>query len=81
MLPTYLYIRTVTGTLNRFQYWVVAQYLGRLGLVTPDLVPSLLDAIMDHSRTTPPLRGHWRGRMGLDKDQQLELYDRTTTQP
>ncbi|KAF7419280.1 hypothetical protein PC9H_001867 [Pleurotus ostreatus] len=57
-----------------------------LGLVTPDLVPNLLDAIMDHSKlpvspnTTPLLYHHWRGRMGLDKDQQLDLYQRTTAQ-
>lgn len=65
--------------------------LGRLGTVQPYDVPQILDEILErqtelstkqHSSSTkqpaPPLCPvFWRGRMGLDKDGQLELAARS----
>ncbi|KAF7377509.1 Altered inheritance of mitochondria protein 32 [Mycena sanguinolenta] len=51
-----------------------------LGLLTPKDVPSVLDTILSSERRPftsfdPPLRREfWRGRMGLSKDEQLNLY-------
>ncbi|KAJ6551215.1 Sucrase/ferredoxin-like-domain-containing protein [Mycena capillaripes] len=51
-----------------------------LGLLTPADVPSVLDTILSSERrpltsVDPPLcRQFWRGRMGLPKDEQLNLY-------
>jgi len=54
--------------------------LCRLGYVKPQDVPSILDkALEDHtldwnpSAAPPLLPSHWRGRMGLEKEQQLAL--------
>lgn len=50
----------------------------RLGQLRPKDVPGVLDTIvkqplsMDLTRT--PLITHWRGRMGLNKEEQLERY-------
>jgi hypothetical protein len=50
----------------------------RLGQLRPKDVPGVLDTIvkqassMDLTRT--PLITHWRGRMGLSKEEQLERY-------
>lgn len=57
----------------------------RLGLLKPDDVPAVLSAILRDSakpfnRHSPPLYpAHWRGRMGLSKDEQLRLF--TTYHP
>lgn len=57
----------------------------RLGQLRPEDVPSVLDAIaarMDavgvryHPDVAPLLPRHWRGRMGLDKEEQIELARR-----
>jgi len=52
----------------------------RLGYVNPKDVPSILDKVLQdqtldwNSSTAPPLLlSHWRGRMGLEKEQQLAL--------
>jgi hypothetical protein len=53
----------------------------RLGNLTPDSIPGVLDAILRRppiptNATEPPLSlSHWRGRMGLNKDEQVQLYD------
>lgn len=52
----------------------------RLGSLTPEDVPTVLDKILEHppepfGAKQPPLYlERWRGRMGLNKDEQLELY-------
>lgn len=54
--------------------------VGRLGSLTPEDVPTVLDKILEHpvapfDANQPPLYlERWRGRMGLSKDEQLELY-------
>ncbi|KAJ7916742.1 Sucrase/ferredoxin-like-domain-containing protein, partial [Mycena leptocephala] len=51
-----------------------------LGLLTPEDVPTILDTILSSKRRPftsldPPMcRQFWRGRMGLPKDEQLNLY-------
>ena len=56
--------------------------LRRLGYVKPEDVSTILDrALEEHtldlewdSSTSPPLiPSHWRGRMGLEKEEQLAL--------
>ena len=54
----------------------------RLGLLKPDDVPTMLSAILQlhlspkpFNKHVPPLcPPHWRGRMGLTKDEQLHLF-------
>jgi len=55
-----------------------------LGNVTPQDVPSVLDAILRLPRQNwslrhmpPLLPSHWRGRMGLEKEQQINLHTAT----
>ncbi|KAK7052134.1 altered inheritance of mitochondria protein 32 [Favolaschia claudopus] len=56
-----------------------------LGLVTPDDVPSVLDAILSTERrpltaTDPPISPRfWRGRMGLSKKEQINLHSQSET--
>ncbi|KAJ2918963.1 hypothetical protein MD484_g1431, partial [Candolleomyces efflorescens] len=58
-----------------------------LGLVTPSDVPSILSAIL--SRPIKPYREddplllpeHWRGRMGIGKDEQIEMFGKFCTAP
>jgi len=52
----------------------------RLGYVKPEDVPNILDNILDRHTldwdpftSQPLLPNHWRGRMGLGKEQQLSL--------
>ncbi|KAF9465998.1 Sucrase/ferredoxin-like-domain-containing protein [Collybia nuda] len=51
-----------------------------LGLLTPEDIPTVLDKILAHTpapfdASQPPLYPErWRGRMGLSKDEQSELY-------
>jgi len=49
-----------------------------LGQLRPTDVPGVLDTIMDQrlfaDLTYSPLISHWRGRMGLTKEEQLERY-------
>ncbi|KAA1472702.1 hypothetical protein DENSPDRAFT_778607 [Dentipellis sp. KUC8613] len=54
-----------------------------LGHIQPEDAPGVLDAILDapyipHDNVRrPPLYGsHWRGRMGLSKEQQIQLFHR-----
>ncbi|KAJ8516878.1 hypothetical protein ONZ45_g5883 [Pleurotus djamor] len=53
-----------------------------LGLVQPEDAPSVIDAIFQQSdqpfdsNLDPLLPHHWRGRMNLDKEEQIGLYDR-----
>lgn len=53
---------------------------GRLGSLTPKDVPTVLDRILEHppqpfKLNQPPIYiERWRGRMGLNKDDQLQLY-------
>ena len=62
--------------------------LDRLGMVQPFDVPRILDEILERRtaistkqspvNSVPPLCPlYWRGRMGLDKDGQLELASRS----
>lgn len=52
----------------------------RLGNLNPDSVPDILDAIVRRppvpsGPTDAPLSPpHWRGRMGLGKEEQVQLY-------
>jgi hypothetical protein len=52
----------------------------RLGSLTPEDVPTVLDKILEHppeplnADQAPLYLERWRGRMGLNKDEQLELY-------
>ncbi|EIW75590.1 hypothetical protein CONPUDRAFT_112147 [Coniophora puteana RWD-64-598 SS2] len=54
-----------------------------LGYVEPEDVPAVLDAVFKRptrpaSASDPPLcPPHWRGRMGLAKDEQIELFQAT----
>jgi hypothetical protein len=63
----------------------VMSHLGhnsRLGLLKPDDIPAVLSTILHNSpgpvedlKYSPPLcPPHWRGRMGLSKDEQLRLF-------
>jgi hypothetical protein len=58
-----------------------------LGLVTPSDVTSILSAILlrpikPHREDDPLLLPeHWRGRMGLGKDEQIELFGKLCTAP
>ncbi|KAG9311417.1 Sucrase/ferredoxin-like-domain-containing protein [Chiua virens] len=53
-----------------------------LGQVKPENVPDIIDAILArpvrpmHSEDMPLCPSHWRGRMGLSKDEQLDLFTR-----
>lgn len=51
----------------------------RLGNLRPDDAPRVLDVIMGEPLSkdlarTPLVHTHWRGRMGLTKDEQLQQY-------
>ncbi|KAF8651386.1 hypothetical protein AX16_004809 [Volvariella volvacea WC 439] len=52
-----------------------------LGYVKPEHVPSVLDSILHlpikptSEHDTPLLPYHWRGRMGLSKEEQMHLYN------
>lgn len=52
----------------------------RLGRLKADDVPELLQAILERPRRPftaldpPLLPAHWRGRTGLAKDEQVELF-------
>ncbi|TDL23156.1 hypothetical protein BD410DRAFT_747139, partial [Rickenella mellea] len=47
-----------------------------LGYVTPEIIPALLDGIIANSalHTMPIISEHWRGRMGLAKEEQVAAY-------
>jgi len=51
-----------------------------LGNVSPDSVPDILDAILQRpsipstANEAPLSLLHWRGRMGLTKEEQVQLY-------
>ncbi|KAH0828703.1 Sucrase/ferredoxin-like-domain-containing protein [Lanmaoa asiatica] len=53
-----------------------------LGKVEPGNVPEMIDAILArpirpmHAEEMPICLSHWRGRMGLSKDEQIELINR-----
>ncbi|KIJ62282.1 hypothetical protein HYDPIDRAFT_94667, partial [Hydnomerulius pinastri MD-312] len=53
-----------------------------LGEVEPENVPEILDAILErpirpmNAEEMPICPLHWRGRMGLGKDEQIELFKR-----
>jgi hypothetical protein len=50
-----------------------------MGLVTAKNAPALLDAVFEGKPLVQGLDGAmWRGRRGLNKEQQLELYARAT---
>ena len=48
----------------------------------PENVPEIIDAILArpvrpmHPEEMPICPSHWRGRMGLSKEEQIELFDR-----
>ncbi|KAG5644528.1 hypothetical protein DXG03_008270 [Asterophora parasitica] len=52
-----------------------------LGLLKPEDVPSVLTSILEYSirpfgaQDKPIVPRHWRGRMGLSKDEQVELFE------
>ena len=51
-----------------------------LGHIQPSLAPEVLDAVLARHTSTshltaPVCPGLWRGRMGLDKEEQLALID------
>lgn len=89
MRPTFLFTRPETGKLSPsiivFLYY---QILGRLGNVTEADVPRVLDEILQRQVATrvhgvdsdadarPLCIAHWRGRTGLDKEQQIALYEK-----
>ncbi len=57
--------------------WMI--HIHRLGGLRPSDIPRVLDIIMEQPSPmdlarTPLLATHWRGRMGLTRDQQLQLY-------
>ncbi|KAF8833685.1 hypothetical protein BDN67DRAFT_976484 [Paxillus ammoniavirescens] len=53
-----------------------------LGEVEPDNVPEILDAILArpvrpmNTEEMPICPSHWRGRMGMGKEEQIELFER-----
>ncbi|KAF9235470.1 Sucrase/ferredoxin-like-domain-containing protein [Melanogaster broomeanus] len=53
-----------------------------LGEVEPENVPEILDGILErpvrpmHAEEMPICPSHWRGRMGLGKEEQIELFNR-----
>ncbi|KAF9223129.1 hypothetical protein BS17DRAFT_734723 [Gyrodon lividus] len=53
-----------------------------LGKVEPENVPEILDAILErpvrpmNAEEMPISPSHWRGRMGLGKEEQIELFNR-----
>lgn len=62
--------------------WVLILILiDRLGRLVPEDAPSVIDAVLETparpmgSYDPPMLLQHWRGRIGLSKDEQLQLYN------
>ena len=57
-------------------------WLDRLGNVKPENVPEIIDAILArpvrpmHPEEMPICPSHWRGRMGMSKLEQIELFNR-----
>ncbi|KAH9042608.1 Sucrase/ferredoxin-like-domain-containing protein [Lactarius pseudohatsudake] len=83
--PTGKYSRVVVGEVGHVgghQYaanMLVFPYGEWLGGLRPDNVPGVLDVIMEQSSPvdlagTSLLPTHWRGRMGLTRDQQLRRF-------
>ncbi|KAH8996649.1 Sucrase/ferredoxin-like-domain-containing protein [Lactarius akahatsu] len=83
--PTGKYSRVVVGEVGHVgghQYaanMLVFPYGEWLGGLRPDNVPGVLDVIMEQSSPvdlarTSLLPTHWRGRMGLARDQQLQRF-------
>ncbi|KAF8266260.1 Sucrase/ferredoxin-like-domain-containing protein, partial [Lactarius quietus] len=85
MEPTGKYSRVVVGEVGHVgghQYaanMLVFPHGEWLGGLRPDNVPRVLEVIMEQSSPmdlarTSLLPTHWRGRMGLTRDQQLQRY-------
>ena len=73
MLPTSLYTPSESGASLLVRNITDAERLSRLGYITPDDAPMIIDRIIDTSsyeidENHPPLSPpHWRGRMGYSK--------------
>ncbi|KAF8548729.1 hypothetical protein OG21DRAFT_1515998 [Imleria badia] len=58
----------------------------KLGNIKPENVSEIIDAILArpirpmHPGETPICPSHWRGRMGLSKDEQIELFNRVSNE-
>lgn len=79
----YWYILMVNGVSalqSVFPEGILLIGLDRLGNVKPENVSEIIDAILArpirpmHPEEMPICPSHWRGRMGLSKDEQIELF-------
>ena len=87
MLRIYWCIPTVNGEFAvtiyvHFFLGYLVYLLYRLGRVQPKNVSEILNTILErpvrpmHAEEMPIYPSHWRGRMGLSKDEQIKLFSR-----